>query len=98
MPVNGRRRSVPGRQASMDPDAIVTTCVRCAGREPNIHTCPTCGATGVVTLLPRASRRASRVRLDLPIEEATALLEGRPSAATTAKLAAAIARASERST
>lgn len=91
-----RRRSVPGRQESFAPDAVVTTCPKCGGREPALSTCSTCGATGEVTLLPRASRSPSRVRLELTIEEARALLSGKPTPETTVRLAGALDRALER--
>lgn len=89
------RRSVPGRQESFDPSAVVTRCPRCVGREPNVATCTTCGGTGEVTLLPRA-KRATRVRLDLTLEEAQSLLDGSATPAAAAALAAAISRARER--
>lgn len=93
-----KRRSVPGRQESFAPDAVVTRCPRCSGRDPNVSTCTTCGATGEVTLLPRASRASTRrVRLDLTIEEAHALLRGRPTPETTVRLAGALDRAEARS-
>lgn len=95
-----RRRSVPGVQESLEPDAIVRTCARCSGREPNVRTCQTCGATGKVTILPRASRMSrglTRVRLDLTIPEATSLVERTAGPEVLAKLADAIERARDRS-
>lgn len=77
----------------MDGAAVTTTCPKCAGADMPVI-CTTCGGTGVVTLLPRATSSSRRVRLELTLDEARLLLEGRPTPETTVRLAGALERAS----
>lgn len=73
-----RRRSVPGHQESVAPDARVQPCPTCGGtgdRNGNLRAadpfglCPTCGGTRVVTILPLPERGLELAGAHAPARE-----------------------------
>lgn len=103
-----RQRHVPGEQGSFDGDTETTDCARCLGTGVVVSgpgavippgTCAKCGGTGKVTRLRAVDARQVRVRVDLTLDEARALLSDPVSAeaqVARAKLRAALSRAEDR--